>query len=153
MPHSQSFPTIPILNRIKPIYCIDIYFVKICSILSSHLRLGIPRFTLYVGITEHFENTPTFFQSGYISCPSWFSILYYSNSKVPHCETFFTRLFHPMGSKYAAQKLAFKYLCSLIKLREHVSQPYCKTANINVFYIFILNSLKRNREGESALTP
>ena len=47
--HKDS-PITPILSRINPIPCIDIYFLRFILILSSHLHLGIPEGLFPVGL-------------------------------------------------------------------------------------------------------
>ena len=47
--HKDS-PIIPILNRINPISRIDTYFLRPILILSSHLRLGLPKGLFPVGL-------------------------------------------------------------------------------------------------------
>ena len=39
----KGSPIIPILSRINPIPSIDTYFLRSIQILSSHLRIGLPR--------------------------------------------------------------------------------------------------------------
>ena len=50
VPYSQGSSIIPILNRIAPIDSIDTYFFKSMLILSSHLRLGLPKTLFPVGV-------------------------------------------------------------------------------------------------------
>ena len=50
MPHSQGSPIIPILSRINPIPRTDTYFLRYILILSSHLRLGLPKGLFPVGL-------------------------------------------------------------------------------------------------------
>ena len=46
----KGSPIIPILSRINPIPRIDSYFFKVILILSSHLRLDLPKGLFRVGL-------------------------------------------------------------------------------------------------------
>ena len=61
-------PIIPILSRIIQIPRIDIYLFKIHSILSSDLRLDLPRSFFPVGLFDNiFKTLIPFFRSGYMT--------------------------------------------------------------------------------------
>ena len=51
-------------------------YLKYILILSSHLRLGLPKSIYPVDLcVNNFESIPTFLHSGYMICPSQFSRL------------------------------------------------------------------------------
>ena len=101
---------IPILSQINLIPLLIPISLRNILILSSHLRLGLPK-----GLFP--ASVPTFFQSGYLTCPSQSSSLNYSGyisfsvqtMKFLFVETSPLTICIPLGSKYSPQDPVFKY--------------------------------------------
>ena len=61
--YTKPLTIIPILTRINPILRIDNNFLRSTLIMSSHLRLGLPKWLFPVGLAVKILNTPIFLHS------------------------------------------------------------------------------------------
>ena len=145
-PHPQGLSNISYPEPNEPNRVLIPIYLWSILILSSHLRLCLPKGLFHVGVpVKNFQNTPSFFYSGFMTYPSQFSRLKhpdYIRWTVKTMKLRILNLFYSPFSSLLGPYIRLGILLSntlilhsSLSVRDRVSQPYSRTGNI-MFYIF-----------------
>ena len=157
MQHSQGPSNYPYPQSNQPVPI----SLRSILILSSHLGLGLPKGLFPVDVpVEVLKSTPTFFHSGYKTCPSQFARLNHPDYIRSTVQTVNLLIMEPspfpilLGPNICLRILFSNTLSldSSLNVRYHVSKPYSTTGNIIVLYILIFKFLERSLDDKSVWT-